>query len=180
MNKDQSGRSVLVQITKTASPEIKSEANSALKTLDEARQLINIAELGTAQPDSNYLKAHPEYTAHLDADEAWAKSTVKNLGMSSPLAVSILEDTSLSMGSNFARKLVTTTSAVVTPPLNTRERQAAWLTKYLDMREQYFQELPQMQKFLPALQKRLSRYRDLIKSGDWELKSVSAQSIGGK
>ncbi len=172
VNKDQSGRAVLVQMTKTASPEIKAEASSTLKGLDEARKLVYVNEFGTATPPAEAL--NPRTTAHLDADEAWAKSTTQQLGISSPLAISILEDTSAQMGSANAQRLKDGTSAAVPPPLSTRDKQAAWLTEYLDERDRFVKERPAFARSSAAVERRLSRYRELIKSGDWDLRTTEA------
>ena len=50
VTKDQSGRVVLAEIAKTASPEVKAEVSSTLKGLDEARKLVYKNEFGTAEP----------------------------------------------------------------------------------------------------------------------------------
>jgi hypothetical protein len=172
VNKDQSGRSVLIQIAKSASSEVKSEADSTLKTLDQARKLVNVAEFGTAQPDPKFLQAHPDLAAHLDADEVWAKSAAGELGMSSPLAIAILEDTSAQMGRHQAEALIQATLAAIPGSRNTRQQQSTWLLEFLNQRDRYVQARPAFAKFATALLNRTNRLRDLVKNGDWELKSL--------
>ncbi|HWE53610.1 MAG TPA: hypothetical protein VG273_27720 [Bryobacteraceae bacterium] len=169
--KDQSGRVVLQDIAKTAPPAIKSQADAALKTLDEARSLVNQSEFGTATPDPEYLKAHPEVTRHLSVDENWAQTAAKELGAFSPLMAAVLEQASVQMGNRNAAKLKDAASTSVPPPLDTREKQTAWATQFLDRQEQYVLKLaPALQ---PAIIERLRHYRDLVAAGDWDLKSVA-------
>ena len=64
--------------------------SASLKTLDEARKLVNIAEFGTAEPDRAYLQKYPDVTKAIDNGELWATQASKELGISSKLGFAIL------------------------------------------------------------------------------------------
>jgi HEAT repeat protein len=173
LNKDQSGRPVLVQLKNSGSSEVRTSASDALKSLGPEQKIVNLAEFGTAVPDAAFLKQHPEeakYAAGSPEMDAWAKNAARNVGISSNLGVAVLYDTAFQSGIGQARKLVDATSRATSPPLDTREKEAAWLNSYLDMRDAFMKE--RFPQFYASFSKRTDRLRGLIKNGDWDLKSI--------
>jgi hypothetical protein len=171
IKKDESGRSVLVELEKTGTPQAQANARVALNTLDKAQILVNIADFGKAEPDKELLKEHPEYGTPFTSGANWAEETAHALGISSKLGVAILYDTAHNSGIGMARRLQETASATVSPPLNSREKEAAWLTAFLDERDKAMQKGP-FAKIYPTIKKRIDRLLHLIKAGDWELQSI--------
>ena len=157
--KDESGRSVLVELQRVGSPQVQASAADVLRSLDEAQKLVNIAEFGTPEPSETQLKRErPEQRVPF---ARWAQKTAQDLGMSSKLGVAILYDTAINMGQSRARKLQETTSATISPPLTSREKEAAWLKEFLDQRDKAMQQGPAA-KFYPAFKTRIDRLRGLL------------------
>jgi Glycosyl hydrolase family 46 len=178
LKKDQSGRSVLLQLKTSGSPEVQASASNALKSLDAEQKLVNIAEFGKAVPDAAFLKQHPEeakFAAGSPEIETWAKNAAHDVGISSKLGVAVLYDTAFQSGLRQAHNYVDAASKIIAPPLDTPVKEAAWLNAYLDTRDSYMQEhLPQ---FYSGLKIRTDRLRGLIKAGDWDLKSIDQASV---
>jgi hypothetical protein len=173
LKKDESGRSVLVELKKAGPPQIQANARDALKTLDEAKKLVNIAEFGKPEPDESFLNEHPELRAPFTQGETWSQTTAQELGISSKLGVAILYDTAVQNGVARARKFQEAASKVVSPPLDTRDKERAWLNEYLEQRDKAMQQGP-IARFYPAIKKRIDRLRNLIRDGDWELRTIVA------
>lgn len=172
IKKDESGRSVLVELEKTGPPQLQASARDALSALDAAKKLVNIAEFGKAEPDKEQLKEHPEYGIPFTSGETWAQETAHALGISSKLGVAILYDTAVQNSPSLASRFQETTSKAFPPPLNSREKEAAWLTAFLDERDKAMQQGPAA-RFYPSIKKRIDRLRQLVKDGDWELRSIA-------
>ena len=92
--------------------------------------------------------------------------------MSSKLGVAILYDTAIQSGQGRGRKLQEVTSAIVAPPLTSREKEAAWLKEFLDQRDKAMQQGP-VAKFYPSIKTRIDRLRGLLEKGDWDLETVA-------
>jgi hypothetical protein len=108
-NKDQSGRSVLVQLRDSGSPEVRTSASDALKALGPEQKIVNLGEFGMAVPDAAFLKQHPEeakFAAGSPEMYAWAKNAARDLGISSKLGVAVLYDTAFQGGMGRARRFV--------------------------------------------------------------------------
>lgn len=90
VKQDQSGRPLLNELAKSGSPEIRDDAKSALKGLDDAYKVVNISEFGTPDPSADLIKQHPDLDPrqHVEA-AAWSVKTAKQLGMSSKLGIAI-------------------------------------------------------------------------------------------
>ena len=174
VKQDQSGRPLLNELAKSGSPEIRAHANNALQGLDEANRLVNIGEFGTPEPDQDMLKRYPELRPEKRAQfEAWSVNAAKQLGMSSKLGTAILLDTSVQMGTHSAENLQEGASRVVPPPLDSREKEKAWLTEYLNLRDSKMQQLPTSPMFYKSWKRRIDKLRKLIQDDDWELKTLS-------
>lgn len=171
VKKDESGRPLLVELGKVGTPEIKANATEALNALDAAKKLVNISEFGSANPDQKLLDEYPDLSAPYPQGEKWAQETARKLGISSKLSIGILYDTAVQVGSSRSLKFEEATSAVISPPLDTREKEVAWLNAFLDQRDKAMQTGPTA-KFYPSIKKRIDRLRQLIVDGDWELKSI--------
>jgi Glycosyl hydrolase family 46 len=170
LKKDESGRSVLVELQRVGSPQVQANAADALRSLDEAQKLVNIAEFGTSEPSEAQLKGEPPEQRVPYA--RWAEETAQRLGMSSKLGVAILYDTAIQSGQGRGRKLQEVTSATVPPPLTSREKEAAWLKEFLDQRDKVMQQGP-VAKFYPSIKTRIDRLRGLLEKGDWDLETVA-------
>ncbi|MCC4118712.1 chitosanase [Aromatoleum toluclasticum] len=170
LKKDESGRSVLVELQRVGSPQVQANAADALRSLDEAQKLVNIAEFGTPEPSEAQLKTErPEQRVPY---ARWAQQTARDLGVSSKLAVAILYDTAIQIGQGRARKLQAAASERVPPPLSSREKEAAWLDAFLDLRDKAMQQ-GALAKFYPSIKPRIDRLRGLVEKGDWDLDTVA-------
>jgi hypothetical protein len=174
LKKDQSGRSLLVELKKSGPEQVKANAGDALKTLDEAQKLVNIAEFGAAVPSKSLLNKHPELAKPFTVGQKWSQTTAQNLGITSKLGVAILYDTVYQHGTGTASKFEKAASNVVASPLNTREKEIAWLNQFLDERETSLQRgiFAHNYSLMNNMKKRIDRLRNLIKSGDWDLKTM--------
>jgi hypothetical protein len=103
LKKDESGRSILVELQRAGPPGIQANASDALKSLDEAKKLVNIAEFGKPELDETFLNEHPELRAPFTQGETWSQTTAQELGISSKLGVAILYDTAVQNGVGRAR-----------------------------------------------------------------------------
>jgi hypothetical protein len=168
IKKDESGRSILVALEKSSSPQIQEQANKTLNTLNEMQKLINVAEFGKPEPDEHILQENPKARLAITSGEIWARSKASELGVSSLLGIAILYDTAVQIGVKNAEELTGNTSASIPPPLNVRDKEKDWLTEYLNQREK--KAPPSLQK---AISKRINMYRTLINNGDWNLTTVS-------
>jgi ElaB/YqjD/DUF883 family membrane-anchored ribosome-binding protein len=171
---DQSGRSILVQIGQTASPEVKSQADDALKSLDHARLLVDKVE-GIQEKDGKIVANDPktaqETTDAYNRDQPWVTDRAKSLGVSSALGLAILLDAAVQMGPSRAGALADSTSQKVTPPLNTREKEEQWFTEFLNERESNLQQIAtRFPQFAKPFQNRILLYRAHLSAGDWDLK----------
>lgn len=173
LKKDQSGRSVLLELQKVGSPKVQANAADALRSLDEAQKLVNIAEFGKPEPDESQLKEEPLEERIPYA--SWAQKTAKDLAISSKLGIAILYDTAIQSGQGRARKLQEIASATIAPPLTSREKEAAWLKEFLDQRDKAMQQAPGA-KFYPSTKARIDRLRGLLQKGDWDLDTVANAS----
>jgi hypothetical protein len=170
LKKDESGRSVLVELQKVGSPQVQATAADALRSLDAEQKLINIAEYGTIEPNESQLKELP--IEKMIPYARWAQTTAQELGISSKLGIAILYDTAVQSGQSRARKLKESASATVTPPLSSREKEAAWLKEFLDQRDKAMQQGPGA-RFYPSIKPRIDRLRDLLQKKDWDLETIT-------
>jgi len=156
LKQDESGRAILVELGKTGSPEIKAQADSALSSLDQARQFVNKAE--------GVQESYPQ-------QEAWVQGKAKELGVSSPLGLAILLNAAVWTGNGRASTLADTASTVVAPPLNTRDKESAWFTEFLNQHERYLQGIAATRpQFAKPFETRIQFFRARLEAGDWDLK----------
>ena len=167
LKKDESGRSVLTELKKSAPPQTQSQATEALKTLDQARKLVHIFEFGNATADED-----PATLNAYNSGALWSTTAAKELGISSKLGVAVLFDTAVQLGDGKASQLQEATSKVVSPPLNTRDKEKAWLNEYLNLHDTANQRLPYPQ-FYPGWKRRTDKIRGLIRDGDWDLQTIA-------
>ena len=168
---DQSGRSVLVQLKDSGPEEIRTKATAALKVLDEAQKLVNVFEFGNPEGDDEFLQQNPGLAVSFEKGKGWAQGTAREIGITSKLGIAILQDTATHIGSRKAGQLKAITSKKISPPLNTRDKEKAWLNEYLDQRDEAMKKGPAA-KFYPGIKKRIDTLRNLIEVGDWELNTI--------
>jgi hypothetical protein len=174
LRQDESGRSVLTELKRTGSPQIQADASSALSILDKARKLVNIGEFGNL--DAEDFQSNPELRAIATQGETWSLATAQELGISSKLGIAILYDTAVAHGVAGAERFQEAASRVISPPLDTREKERGWLNEYLDQRDKALQQrLPQ--SIYLATKIRIDRLRNLIRDNDWELRTIASLSI---
>jgi hypothetical protein len=193
LNKDESGRPLLLEAQKSGSPEVKAQATSALDSLNKARMLVNINEFGTDNPQEALQKAeaagNPEELKFARAVlngygpyEQWAQSEQKSLGSSSPLVLAILLDAAVQGGTSGAGKMRAEASQSVASPLDTTDKERQWSERFLDVRSQFLDAFvardPAAAKFLPAWKKRIDRLREHVRAGDWDLTPQAFASAG--
>jgi hypothetical protein len=177
LKKDESGRPMLVELQRAGSPQVQANAAGALRSLDEAQKLVNIAEFGTPEPSESQLKdSSPEKLAPY---ASWAQKTAQELGMSSKLGVAILYDAAVQHGMTKGQKFQQAASAAIVPPLISREKEAAWLKEFLAQRDQALQQRGAA-RYYPATKARVDRLRALVDRGDWDLVSVAASHPGAE
>lgn len=187
LNKDESGRPLLLEAQKSGSPEVKEQATGALDSLNKARMLVNIGEFGTTNAQEAAQKA--KASGNLDemkvaqaalngygSYEQWAQSEEKSLGSSSPLMLAILLDTAVQSGSPSTIRMCNFASQSVAPPLDTTDKERRWSETFLDFRSQYLARFP---AFAPAWEKRIDRLREHVRAGDWDLTPQAFASGAG-
>jgi hypothetical protein len=169
LKKDPSGRPLLVELQKAGSAQVQAQATDALRSLDAAQKLVNIAEYGKAQPDEAQLEAMP--IEKMVPYALWAQKTAQEIGVNSKLGVAALYDAAVQLGQGRTRRLADSASAAVPPPLGTREKEAAWIKAFLDQREEAAKQGP-LARFYPQVKRRIDRLRDLLAQGDLDLATV--------
>jgi hypothetical protein len=174
VQRDQTGRNVLTQLTSTGSAATREKAAAALRVLDEAQMLVNIFETGKPEGDEELLK-DPRLAAFTDKLRMWADDAARELGISSKLGSAILYDTATHLGTGRAHKLQEATSKIVSSPLDSLDEEKAWLSEYLDQRDQAMQSGP-LAHLYPAFKKRIDNLRDLLAMDDWDLSTVQESS----
>jgi hypothetical protein len=176
LKKDEAGRSVLVELKQSDDPQNRAGATDALKTLDEARKLVNMAEFGTPIPSAESLKKAPNLEKFQASTDPIVEDTAKKLGISSNLGLGILLDAVTQEGVGALRRYEEATSQLVSPPLGNREKEKAWLEEFLNQRQARLKSLPQHATFGRMWDQRIERSRTLLNAGDWDLKSLSDSS----
>lgn len=172
IQRDQTGRSVLVQLKNAGSAETREKAAAALEVLDEAQKLVNIFEFGKSEGNEAFVQQDPALAAAFEKGKAWAQDAARELGISSKLGIAILFDTATHIGVTRARKLKEMTYKSMPAPLDTRDKEKAWLTEYLDQRDEAMKKGPAA-IFYPAIKKqRIDKLRNLIEAGDWDLNTI--------
>lgn len=148
INKDQSGRPVLVELSKVdGSQQLQSSAAEALKSLDEAKNLINKLEFGDSRGLDPWLVKGNEY-----ADE---------LGMKTKLGRALIVSEIISSGTRAKRYAEAVSKALGgTPGSGVEEK--AWISRYLDDME----TRPGIPGFT---RRRVQEFRGLVEKGDWNL-----------
>lgn len=182
LKQDQSGRSVLVELSKSGQEDVKATAVSAIRALDQAHPFVKQWEFGGGEPTQNAIDAlvlgEPGFAADIKAVDAWTETTASELKIQSKLGREILYDTAFHEGEDRARGYQDLTCKIVPPPLDSREKEKAWLSEFLNQRQKRLEELvranPGMQKFYPAWKKRIDGLRKLLEEGDWDLKSLAS------
>ena len=175
LQKDQTGRNVLTQLATTGPAETREKATAALRTLDEAQKLVNIFEFDKPGGDEELLKEDPKLAAAIDKTRAWAEDTARGLGISSKLGSAILYDTATHLGTARAHRLREAASLVVSPPVDSRDKEKAWLGEYLNQRDQAMQKGSNA-RFYPAIKHRIDKLRNLLQADDWDLTTVEESS----
>ncbi len=171
INRDQTGRSVLVQLKNTGSPETRKKAAAALEVLDEAQKLVNIFEFGKPEGNEALVQKDPSWAASIERGKAWAQDTARELGISSKLGIAILFDTATHIGTIQAGKLKDMTSKAISPPIDSRDKEKAWLIEYLKQRDEKMKK-GLAAKFYPASKKRIDKLLSLIEADDWDLDTI--------
>jgi Glycosyl hydrolase family 46 len=190
LNKDESGRTLLVEEQKSGSPEVKAQATSALDALNKARTLVNMSEFGTDRLQQALQKAessgHPEEVKIVrDAlngygpYEGWAQSQQKSLGTSSPLVLAILLDAAVQGGESGAGKMSAEASKSQSSPLDTTDKERRWSERFLDVRSQFLDGVAaRLPSLAPAFRSRIDRLREHVRAGDWDLTPEAFLSAG--
>jgi hypothetical protein len=173
LKKDEAGRSVLVELKQSADPQNQTSASDALRTLDEAKKLVNLSEFGTATPSA-------DEEAVLDKFEVSANPAIQDIarqtGITSKLGLGILLDTAVMEGVGALRRYAEAASKAVPPPLDKQEREKAWLLEFLNQRQARLKTLPIYATAGRGWDKRIERWRALLTAGDWDLKGLSSPS----
>ncbi len=172
IQRDQTGRSVLVQLKNTGTKETRAKASAALEVLDEAQKLVNIFEFGKPEGNEEFVQQDPALAAAFVKGKTWAKDTARELEVTSKLGIAILFDTATHIGAKRAEKLKEMTSNSIPPPLDTRDKEKSWFTEYLVQRDEAMKKGPAA-KFYPAIKRhRIDKLRSLIETDDWNLNTI--------
>ena len=172
VQRDQTGRNLLIQLKNTASSATREKAAAALEVLDEAQKLVNIFEFGILEGNEVFDKQDPALAATFEKGKAWAQNAARKLGISSKLGMAILFDTATHVGVRKAQILKEMTSESVPPPLDTRDKEKAWLAKYLDQRDEAMKKGPAARFYSEIKKHRIDKLRNLIEEGDWDLNTI--------
>ena len=176
---DESGRTVLVQLAKSGSQDVRATAENAIKTLNQVHPLVRQFEFGDMSDKAVGEMMRTEDTrwpAEISAAETWVEQAAKEVKISSKLGREILYDVCLRDGTRPAQKFQALASKVVSTPLESQEKEKVWLNEFLTQRDKYEQErfgetgIPRNSK------KRSDRFRKLMDEGDWELKTVGSST----
>ena len=182
LKQDQSGRSVLVELSKSGQEDVKATAARAIQALNQAHPFTKQMEFGAGETTQNAIdvlvQEEPGFAVDLKAADAWTQTAASELKIQSKLGREILYDTTVFEGEELARGYQDLTCKLVSPPLDSREKEKAWLSEFLNQRQKRLEELvrasPGMQKFYPARKKRIDGLRKLLEEGDWDLKSLAS------
>lgn len=157
LNKDQSGRTVLVELKKSSAPQVQANASKALTSLDEAKSLVNKLEYG----DPRGLDAWMERGGKL-ADE---------LGLKTKLGRALISAELINGGTGRVRRVADATTKATggSPAQSTDEK--VWVQEYLNQMGQVHSSLPRQ-----FTDRRIREFRGLIYLDDWELKTYKSDS----
>jgi hypothetical protein len=151
IKKDQSGRTVLVELQKSSgNPQLQANATDALKSLDEAKSLVNKLEYG----DTRGLDAWMERGEKLAAE----------LGLKTKLARALIAAEVINGGMSRTKRLSDATTKQLGGNPASGADEKAWVAKYLDVMQEQRGSVPQA-----FIQRRIQEFRLLVDKGDWEL-----------
>lgn len=154
IKRDQSGREVLLQLEKTGSESIKSNASEALEALDETERLINQLEYGSQEGLS-----------------AWAKrgaSVAKEFGLKSKLGVALIADTVVHSGAGRAKRFASSTSEKLGGYPKDSVDEKEWVKEYFNQRKSWLAS-----RGFPGFERRLEAFEKLLVDEDWKLSEYS-------
>lgn len=175
IQRDEMGRGVLTNLKTTGSSGTREKATKALQVLDEAQMLVNTFEFGKSEGDEEFIEKDQSLAAGMEKARTWAENTARELGVSSKLGVTILYDTATHVGTARAHKFEKATSMKIPPPLESRDKEKAWFSDYLDQRGQAMQR-GSAARFYPAIKKRIDKLIELLEAGDWDLSTIQEPS----
>lgn len=151
IKKDQSGRPILIELQKSGgNPQLQSSASDALKSLDEAKSLVNKLEYG----DTRGIDAWVERGDKLAGD----------LGLKTKLSRALIASDVINRGLSRAKRDADTVSRDLGGSPASGVDEKAWVARYLTVLSAQRGPLPQA-----FLQRRISEFRTLIDKGDWDL-----------
>jgi hypothetical protein len=156
IKKDQSGRTMLLELQKTSGdPQVQANATGALKSLDEARSLVNKLEYG----DTRGLDSWMEKGAQV-ADE---------LGLKTKLGRALMSADVIGNGPGRVKKLAGLTSTQLGGNPASGVDEKAWVAKYLDVA--VAQSRVGVSRTM--VERRVREFRSLIDKGDWALSTYT-------
>lgn len=151
INKDQSGRPVLVELKKSAvSPQLQANATDALKSLDEAKALLNKLEYGDTRGLDSWIEKGDKIAAEF--------------GLKTKLARALIASEVVWGGVTRPRKLAAATSSQLGGSPASGIDEKLWVAKYLDVMIENRGPLPKT-----VVERRVKEFKGLIEKGDWEL-----------
>lgn len=151
IKKDQSGRTVLLELQKTGgNPQLQANATGALKSLDEAKSLVNKLEYGD--------------TRGLDSWMEKGDKIADGLGLKTKLARALMAAEVVSGGTGRVKKLSGITSEQLGGSPASGVDEKAWVAKYLEVMVAQHGAVP-----LVIIQRRVKEFQSLIDQGDWAL-----------
>jgi len=157
IKKDQSGRTVLVELKKSGgNTQLQANATDALKSLDEAKSLVNKLEYGD--------------TLGLDAWMEKGDKLATDLGLKTKLARALIAAEVINGGMSRTKRLseATTKQLGASPASGGDEK--AWVAKYLDVMQEQRGAVPEV-----FIHRRVQEFRSLVYKGDWELTTYRPQ-----
>lgn len=153
IKQDQSGRTVLVALKKSSGDrQLQAEATDALKSLDEAKSLVNKLEYGD--------------TRGLDAWMERGDTLAKELGLKTKLARALIAAEVVNGGPNRARRLSEETSRRLGGSPAGGADEKAWVVTYLAVMQEKRGPVPEA-----FMRRRVQEFKSLVDQGDWDLKT---------
>ena len=147
---DQSGRTVLVELQKSSSnPQLQANATEALKSLDEAKRLVNKLEYGDTRGIDVWIEKGDKLS--------------RDLGLKTKLARALIASEVINRGWFFTRRLTDSTTAQMGGSPASGANEKAWVAKYLEVMLQHQGPFP------IYIRRRIQEFRSLVDKNDWEL-----------
>jgi hypothetical protein len=158
IKKDQSGRAVLEQLRERGTPQVREDAGTALKVLNEAQKLV-IRLAG----DSHGLEPYYEKS----------KLLASGLGVTTQLGLAVIYDTAVHSGTGGVTKISEATTQVIGSDPKDGADEKQWIKEFMHQRGEYLKNIASRAHMPQVLSPgRMAELNKFIEKNDWELKTL--------